>query len=515
VASEGILDGSTVTTRTGGIASAVRSIGLNTIYQIGSQIVPAVAAITAIPFLLRRLGPEAFGIVTIFSAALLYFTMLDLGLGRAATRFMAQSLEANRPGDLRRYFWGSIILLSGVGVVVTAGCLLGVSVLVSNYLKIPALYSRAATESFYIICLTIPVVTLTATLRGFLEASGRFPFVSIVSGCSGVAIYVLPALAVLVGGGLVAVAASFAVSRGATCGAFAIGCWRTEGRPSLHPIFDVTAVRQMLSFGGWLSVSNIVGTAMIYCDRFLLGIWVSMAAVTSYGMPLDMVSRLQILITSLCAVLFPLMSRLDESGSAHFQSVYRGAIAISLSVLAPLTTFAVVVAPGLMKVWLGDRNTSDAVFAARVFLAGAVVQSVGSIAWTALHARGRSDLTAWVHLTEFPLYCGLFYVAATRFGVHGAALAWLGRVIVDFFFMVLLLRIQRGHSFTIPPELAAAIVSVGILLVAVLPLRPAAMTAAIVCVLTWAWTWQALLDPTVRTQLLRLLLGRRHPRPVC
>jgi O-antigen/teichoic acid export membrane protein len=500
---------------TGGTNGVIRSIGLNTVYQIGSQVAPAVAAIAAIPFLLRHLGYDVFGIVTIFSTMLAYFAMLDLGLGRAATRFISQSLEAERPDDVRRYFWGSVILLSAMGAIVTVGCVLSVPAVV-GYLKISTAYFRAAKESFYVICLTIPIVTLTATLRGFLEASGRFRLVSIVTGSGGVGAYVLPALAVAMGGGLVAIAAVFAGVRIAMCGALALGCLSIKQRPCLRPVFDVTAVRRMLSFGGWLSVSNIIGTATIYCDRFLLGMWVGMAAVTSYGMPLDLISRLQLLITSFCTVLFPLMSRLDASGSNQFQTLYRGAVAAGLSVMTPLAATAVMVAPVLMKLWLGQRITSDAVFAAQVFLAGAVAQSIASIAWTALHARGRSDLTAWLHLAEFPLYCGVFYLAATHFGVRGAALAWLGRGIADFLCMVLLLRAHRkGHGFSMPPELVAAIVSVGILLIAILPLRDALIMAVLVSTLTWVWIWRTMFDPPMRIQLARVLLGRRTARPVC
>ena len=512
VTERGIVSAASVLAQEGGIDKAVRGIGRNTIYQIGSQVAPAIAAIGAIPFLLRSLGYEAFGIVTIFSTTMVYFTMLDLGLGRAATRFIAQSLEAGRPDDLRRYFWGSIILLSGIGVIITVSSVLAVDTVV-GYLKIPPAYSHAATESFYIICATIPIVTLMATLRGFLEASGRFPFVSIVTGCGGIGTYALPALAVFLGGGLIAVATAFAIVRILTCGAFAVGCFHFEGRPSLRPIFDMSAVRRMLSFGGWLSISNIIGTAMIYCDRFLLGMWVGMAAVTSYGMPLDLISRLQLLITSFCTVLFPLMSRLDESGSRQFQTLYRGAVGISLSLMTPIAASATILVPFAMKFWLGQRITSDAVFAAQVFLAGAVTQSIASIAWTALHARGRSDMTAWLHLVEFPLYCGIFYLAATRFGVRGAALAWLGRGIADFICMVVLLRIQKARDFTMPPELMAGVISVGILLIAVIPMWQAATLALVGCGFTWIWIWRTLLDSAMRIRLARAFLGRRSPKP--
>lgn len=490
----------------------IRSVGLNTIYQIGSQVAPAVAALASIPFLLRHLGPDAFGIVTIFSAALVYFMMLDLGLGRAATRFIAQSLEAGQPDDVRRYFWGSIILLTSIGVIVTIACIFAVPAIVSKWLKIPVHYSHAAAESFYILFMTIPLLTLISTLRGFLEAWGRFPFISIVTGCSGIALYLLPVLAVLMGGGIVGIAISYALVRVSVCGAFAIGCLGTEGRPSLRPIFDLNAVRRMLSFGGWLSVSNVIGSAMSYGDRFLLGAFVGMSAVASYGMPLDVISKMQILITSFCAVLFPLMSRLDESGSAQFHTVYRGAVATGLSFMTPLAVAAVLTAPFLMRLWLGARNTLDTVFVAQVFLAGAVVQALASIAFTALHARGRSDLTAWVHLAELPVYCAAFYWAATRFGVRGAVLVWLGRAIVDFSSMAILLRVHnRREGLAIPPELIAAIISLVLLLIAVLPARQAWIAAAILCSLTWLWTWRTLLDPAMRMPLARAMLGRRDP----
>ena len=486
-----------------GAQQVIRSVGVNTFCQIGSQLAPAIAAIAGIPFLLRHLGQEAYGIVTLFSTALIYFTMLDLGLGRAATRFIAQSLEGGRLDEVRRYFWSSILLLTGVGLLVSVCGWLAVPPLVSHYLKISTAYYHATAMSFYLICATIPLVTLTAGLRGLLEAAGKFPFISAVTALCGVALYLLPSLAVMAGGGLVSIAVAYVAVRIGMGIAFGIGCGRVKDRPSLKPTFDRTAVRKMLSFGSWLSVSNIIGTAMVYGDRFLLGFCVGMTAVTSYSVPLDVIGRMQILVTSFCAVLFPLMSRLDESGSNRFQTIYRGAMALVLSLITPLTVAMVLLSPWLMKLWLRARNTPDAVFSAQVFLAGAVVQALASVSFTALHARGRSDVPAWVHMAEFPIYCGAFYWAATRFGVRGAAIVWLGRVIVDFVCMVVLLRLRDGSPM-IAPELVASLVSIAVLAVA-LPTGNAAALAGAICALTWLWTWRTLLDSRMRKQLTRVI----------
>jgi hypothetical protein len=131
-----------------------------------------------------------------------------------------------------------------------------------------------------------------------------------------------------------------------------------------------------------------------------------------------------------------------------------------------------------------------------------------------LHARGRSDLTAWVHLVEFPLYCGAFYFAAMRYGVRGAALAWFGRVVLDFLCMVVLMRIQRrGDTSGTPPELVAAIVSLSILVLPFLPKADAVPMGGIICCLTLIWTWRMLLDAPTRLRVVRLMLRRQEPGP--
>ena len=484
-------------------AHLLRTIGFNTFCQVGAQLAPAAAAIFSIPALLRHLGPEAYGIVTLFSTVLIYFAMLDLGLGRATTRFIAQSLEAGNRDEVGRYFWSSLLLLTGAGLIVSVCFLFAAPVLVMRYLKISPAYSHDTIRAFYLICATIPLVTLMAGLRGFLEAAGRFPFLSAVTACAGACMYAVPVLVVIEGGGLVAIAATYVAIRIAMAIAFAIGCMGAKLRPPLRPTLDRQALKQMASFGGWLSLSNVIGTAMVYGDRFLLGSFAGMAAVASYSMPLDVIGRMQILITSFCAVLFPLLSRLDGSGSAHFQRVYRGALAIVLSSITPLTVTVILLSPFLMRLWLREHNTSEAVFAAQVFLAGSIVQAMASISFTALHARGRSDLAAWAHTAEFPVYCIAFFWAATRFGVRGAALVWFGRVITDFACMVVLLRVEeRNRGFLLTPQLAAILASILVLLTSIFQPAHALVLEITICLLTWLWTWRVLLDLDMRRLLV-------------
>ena len=55
------------------------------------------------------------------------------------------------------------------------------------------------------------------------------------------------------------------------------------------------AVRELLSFGSWVTISNIVGPLMIYFDRFVIGALLTMTAVAYYTTPFDVVTRFTII----------------------------------------------------------------------------------------------------------------------------------------------------------------------------------------------------------------------------
>ena len=48
---------------------------------------------------------------------------------------------------------------------------------------------------------------------------------------------------------------------------------------------------RLLRFGGWMTVSNIVGPLMVTLDRFLIGALISVSAVAYYATPYEVVSQ--------------------------------------------------------------------------------------------------------------------------------------------------------------------------------------------------------------------------------
>ena len=77
-----------------------RLLARNTALNVAGQAVPLVAALVAIPWLIRGLGADRFGVLTLAWAAIGYFGLVDLGLGRALTHAVATRLGSDREDEL-------------------------------------------------------------------------------------------------------------------------------------------------------------------------------------------------------------------------------------------------------------------------------------------------------------------------------------------------------------------------------------------------------------------------------
>src|SRR5438445_12233023 len=77
----------------------MQPVARHTLYNILGQALPLAVGLVAIPILTRSLGETGFGLLALMWAIIGYFSLLDLGLGRATTKFVAEALALQ---DTRR-----------------------------------------------------------------------------------------------------------------------------------------------------------------------------------------------------------------------------------------------------------------------------------------------------------------------------------------------------------------------------------------------------------------------------
>ena len=79
----------------------------NSILNLIGQGTPIIAAIIAIPILIERLGTDCFGVLTYAWMVIGYFSLFDLGLGRALTILVAERLCSYQEIEIPAIVWTS------------------------------------------------------------------------------------------------------------------------------------------------------------------------------------------------------------------------------------------------------------------------------------------------------------------------------------------------------------------------------------------------------------------------
>ena len=488
----------------------------NAILNLLGQAIPLAVAVVAMPLVIHGLGPERYGILAMAWVVLGYFGMFDLGLGRAATRFVASALGSGTVEKVPLIAWTAVLVQTGLGLL-GAAILAGVTpLLVGEILNIPAGLLNEARSSFYVIALSLPVVLVSGSLRGVLEAAQRFDLVNAAAVPLSVGNYLLPLIGVVLGWRLPAIVGLLVGSRALGLIAFYLLCVHVF--PSLRrlPRFHATEAGVLLRFGGWVTVSSVVSPILVYLDRFMIGALLTIAAVAYYAAPYEMVTRLLIVPASVAATLFPAFSSLEGERGRDAQAPARLVAASTkylLLALGPAVVILLGFSGDLLHVWLGAEFARRSAAALQILAVGVLANSLAQVPFALIQGLARPDVTAKIHLAELPLQGILVWALVRWWGITGGALAWSLRATVDAFLLFIFAARLTGTSWRSlidrqATQLLGLLVVLGGLATgaSVLVHDPALRVVALAVPLLGAAlvTWRHLLDDGDRARIARM-----------
>jgi O-antigen/teichoic acid export membrane protein len=168
----------------------------NSVLNLLGQVLPMLVGIFTIPYIIKGLGSDGYGILSIAYMVLGYFGIFDLGLSRATVKFVAEHLSPEQIHKVPELVWTSLLLLVSLGCA--GGCLLAafVPIAVTHWFKMPPSFIGQARISLYILAASMPIMLSNDALRGVLEATQRFDLVNYVKVPGSILFYLLAALAI-------------------------------------------------------------------------------------------------------------------------------------------------------------------------------------------------------------------------------------------------------------------------------------------------------------------------------
>jgi O-antigen/teichoic acid export membrane protein len=464
----------------------------NTLWNLLGQGVPLLVALFTIPLVIRGFGVERFGVLTLVWALLGYFTLFDLGLGRAVTWLVARQTPESRLDDPGALLGTAIAASAGLGVLGAAILLVaGHAYFASQALSVDAGLRAEIETALWIVAALLPVVTSASVLHGVLEGYQRFDAVNLIRIPSGVLGYLVPLAVLQFTDTLPAVVTGVAAVRVATAVASLLVCRRAAPHRPLIGFPRRLWLGRLLAFGGWVSVSNVVGPLMIYLDRFVIGAVVSLAAVAYYTTPFEVVTRLWIVPMALGSTLFPAFAATNRRDVVESTALFTRANRLMFTGMVPLVFVTVAFAPEGLKLWVGEAFSERSTTVARVLAAGVLVNSMAFVPLALIHGAGRTDLSAKLHICELPFYVAALWLLTSQFGIAGAAIAWTVRAGADCLLMFWLARRFLRDGREAANGAALAVVGAGLAAAAALADGLVEKTVAVLIVLlaSGAYAW--------------------------
>jgi O-antigen/teichoic acid export membrane protein len=410
----------------------------NTVLNIAGQGIPLLVAVATIPYVVRGLGPERFGILSVAWLVLGYFALLDFGLGRAATKFIAECLARRELERLPGLLWTSLglqLLMGGGGALLLA--ILTPALAGRVFHVQPGLRSEAS-HIFLALALSLPALLATSGLRAALEAAQRFDLVNYLRIPGSMAAYVVPAAGLRLGASLLEIVLLMVLFRFLVSFAHLVCCLAVF--PAIRQVcWNRHDLPSLVRYGGWVTVSNLVNPVLLYADRFLVGALLSLSLLGYYAVPFEAVTKLWIIPTSLASTLFPAFSALTAtSDPSRLTLLYARSFKYLLLLLGPVILLLVVFARDILTLWMGEAFARPTTSVLQILACGVFVNCFAHIPFGLLQSHGRPDLAAKVLLCELPLYLPLAWFAVRHGGIAGAAAGWTLRVAIELLVFCLL-----------------------------------------------------------------------------
>lgn len=310
------------------------------------------------PYVLHRLGDEAFGVWVLTTNLVGYYGLLDVGVRSSIVRYVSKHKELDQQDSVNE------VTTSAFYYYVCACCLviLATHLSVGPVSRFFSIHSNVLADfkSLFLLAglvqgLMLPLIVFSSSL----EAAGRFDQVYLTT-VTCLALRVVGIIYVLhAGGGLFAVGATTILSQLLSYCIQVPLALRAHSGFTLHPKWiRMSVFRNMLRYG---SISVGVGFAermRTYIYPILIARFLSPIAVTIFALPMKILSFPTEGIGTMTEIMNPLSSQLEARNDfAKLRELIQMSVQSAFLLLAPFAAFLFIFGKELLTLWVGPQYT--------------------------------------------------------------------------------------------------------------------------------------------------------------
>jgi len=402
--------------------SISRKVLRNTAWNYLGLLFNIAVRLAVLPFVVHRLGNDAFGIYSIVSVVIGYASLLEFGIGTSLSKFVAELGARKEFARLNAMIGTAIVMYLVLGVTGCAVLILLTGTFVHTVFNIPVDLVEAAKIVFIISACAFTVSFVIGIYGNIIHGLQRHDifnkiliFMSALRNIGGVVVLWL-------GYGLVEFVAYQALSGIAGISAMAFFAKRLLPQISMIPRqFDWGAVRTITNFSFAVFINQISSKFMGTLDKIIVGIFLPVSQVTIYSIGVTVVLLLWRIPAMVTSALTPASSELDALQRPEaIQTMVRRGMKYTSVLGAAIFLVSGVLAEPLIRVWMGEGYEQSA-RVLQILLVGFSMLVVIAPNLQVMVGIGRPYINTIYAVAQIALNLTLGPLLVWKFGIYGAA----------------------------------------------------------------------------------------------
>jgi O-antigen/teichoic acid export membrane protein len=429
----------------------------NMVRSVGLAAVAALVAAVSYPLYLHLLGYKTYGLWLVLSSVITFSQLGNLGISQAVAKYIAEEHGRGNPVAIREYVSTAcaMIIVSGSALVMLVIALRRPIIILLGLKGSDAILAGSILP---LIAMLSVYVFLTDLSNNTLNGLGR---IDLCNACSVGTQFltIIIAIPLLLHSASVWALLIASIAANAVFHLFSNYLAYRIGRTPLYSFkaVKITRAKGLLSFGGWMLASSMVGMLVNPVNRTLLSRYGGLALVPIYDIALNASGRIRSLIEVSHKALSTEVSRLSAqkgtAASAHIQALIRKSLKPVALAGVPVV-IAIIFMQFPLKLWLGTRFVPELTTTVRIALAASYVSLFATPSYYVLIGRGQACDIFWHFLilcSVNVLLVGIFICSFSRLTATLAIEANAAAVVTA---AVFLLWRQKATAPALQAELA-------------------------------------------------------------
>lgn len=433
------------------------SLRINALANYGGQAVAGLAGYAVIPFYLRYLGPEGYGMVGFLLVLQSTLAVLDFGLGTTATREVSRlSGQADGRGEMRHLLRTLEFFYYAMAALIVLGLVLGSGQVAARWIKAASLSDESLRTCLLCAAATVGLRWPVALYGGILRGRER----QVTLNAIGSSLAIGKALAGILILAFVwrSIVAFYVVQLGAAVlelAIMAVAAWRAVAVQSAErPAFRRDILKRVWGFSAKLALISGFAMLLKQVDRWAVTVLLPIEQLGFYTNAVLLGMGISRVFGPIQNAVFPRLTRLLAGGEPKaLAETFHRACQCVMALVAPVVALCAALAEEVLHLWLrtGDPSGKAAAAGAAPLTITALAMlfnSAMAIPYSLQVAAGLTRLPLWTNGLGAVLLVPLSFLAVRQWGLAGAAYAWLTFNVLYYLILpqFVFARVLSGHK---------------------------------------------------------------------